>query len=132
VRILRRIWNLIARSKVEREIDAELRSHIEMRIADNLAAGMSREGAARDARLRFGNPVVMKERVTEKDAALGFDSLLRDVRYALRGFAKSPGFAAVAIITLALGIGANTAIFQLLDAVRLRSLPVSRPQELAR
>ncbi len=131
MRILRRIWNLIARSNVEREIDAELRSHIEMRIEDNMASGMSQEEAVRDARLRFGNPVVMKERVTEKDAALGLDSLLRDVRYALRGFAKSPGFATVAILTLALGIGANTAIFQLLDAVRLRSLPVSRPQELA-
>jgi predicted permease len=131
VRIIRRVWNLIARSKVEREIDAELRSHIEMRIEDNMAAGMSRQEAERDARLRFGNPVVMKERVTEKDAALGLDSVLRDVRYALRGFAKSPGFAVVAIVTLALGIGANTAIFQLLDALRLRSLPVSRPQELA-
>ena len=131
MRILRRIWNLISRTRVERGIDAELRSHIEMRTEDNVAAGMSPEEAERDARLRFGNPVVMKERVTEKDAALGLDSLLRDVRYALRGFAKSPGFAAVAIITLALGIGANTAIFQLLDAVRLRSLPVSRPQELA-
>jgi len=131
VRILRRIWNLITRSKVEREIDAELRSHIEMRIEDKVAAGMSQEEAVRDARLRFGNPVVMKERVTQKDVALGLDSLWRDVRYALRGFAKSPGFAAVAILTLALGIGANTAIFQLLDAVRLRSLPVSRPQELA-
>jgi MacB-like periplasmic core domain len=131
VRIFQRIWNLIGRSKVEREIDAELQSHLEMRIEDNLAAGMSREQAERDARRRFGNPVVMKERVTEKDAALGLDSLLRDVRYAVWGFAKGPGFAAVAIITLALGIGVNTAIFQLLDAVRLRSLPVSRPQELA-
>ena len=66
-----------------------------------------------------------------EDAALSFDSLFRDVRYALRGFARSPGFTAVAIITLALGIGANTAVFQLLDAVRLRSLPIEKPQELA-
>ncbi len=74
---------------------------------------------------------MMKERVEEQDAALSFESLFRDVRHALRGFNKSPGFAAVAIITLALGIGANTAIFQLLDAVRLRSLPIQQPQELA-
>jgi predicted permease len=129
--LFRRISNLFSRVRVDREIEAELRSHLEMRIADNIAAGMSPEEAARDARLRFGNPVVMKERTAEKDAALGLDSLLRDARYALRGFAKNPGFAAIAIITLALGIGANTAIFQLLDAVRLRTLPISHPDELA-
>jgi predicted permease len=129
--IFRRISNLFSRPAVDWQIDAELRSHIEMRIEDNIAAGMSREEAERDARLRFGNPVTMKERTVEKDAALGLDALWRDVRYALRGFAKSPGFVAVAILTLALGIGANTAIFQLVDAVRLRSLPVADPRELA-
>ena len=92
---------------------------------------MSPEAAAREARLRFGNPAVMKERVDAEDAALGIDSLFRDTRYALRGFAKSPAFTAVAMLTLALGIGANTAVFQLLDAVRLRSLPIQKPQELA-
>ena len=73
----------------------------------------------------------MKERVDAEDAALGFESFVRDTRYAVRGFVKTPGFTIVAVLTLALGIGANTAVFQLLDAVRLRSLPVQSPQELA-
>ena len=129
--IFRRIWALGRRSKLDREIEDELREHLNMRTEVNLAQGMSPEQAARAARLRFGNPAVFKENVGAEDAALSFDSLLRDMRYALRGFATSAGFTAVAISTLALGIGANTAIFQLLDAIRLRSLPVEKPQELA-
>jgi predicted permease len=129
--IFRRIWALGNRSKLDREIEDELREHLRMRAEVNIAKGMNPEEAMRAARLRFGNPAMMKERVEEQDAALSFESLFRDVRHALRGFAKSPGFTAVAIITLALGIGANTAIFQLLDAVRLRSLPIQQPQELA-
>ena len=69
--------------------------------------------------------------MTPRTRPLGLDSFFRDVRYAVRGFMKSPGFTAVAIVTLALGIGANTAVFQLLDAVRLRSLPIQKPQDLA-
>ena len=129
--IFRRIWALGKRSKLDREIEDELREHLKMRAEVNLAQGMSPEQAARAARLRFGNPAVFKERVGAEDAAFTFDSLFRDVRYAMRGFARSAGFTAVAIITLALGIGANTAVFQLLDAIRLRSLPVEKPQELA-
>ncbi|HTA85808.1 MAG TPA: ABC transporter permease [Silvibacterium sp.] len=127
----RRMWALVRRSKVDREIEDELRAHVQMRTEDNIAAGMTPEAAQRDAWLRFGNPTVVKERVTERDAALVVDAIMRDMRYALRGFAKSPGFTSIAIVTLALGIGANTAIFQLLDAVRLRSLPIANPQELA-
>jgi predicted permease len=104
---------------------------MQMRIDANISRGMSQEEATREARLRFGNPAVFKEKVEAEDAALGLDSLFRDARYAVRGFAKSPGFALVAILTLALGIGANTAVFQLLDAVRLRSLPIAAPSELA-
>src|SRR5271168_3407126 len=129
--VFRRIWALGKRSKLDREIEDELREHMQMRTRDNIAKGMSPEEAARAARLRFGNPTVMKERVDAEDAALGLDSLFRDVRYAIRGFAKNRAFTAVAILTLALGIGANTAVFQLLDAVRLRSLPIQKPQELA-
>src|SRR5271154_1920790 len=128
--VFRPIFALGKRAKLDREIEDEFREHLQMRIDENVARGMDPEQAAREARLRFGNPAVMKERVDAEDAALGLDGLFRDARYALRGFAKSPGFTAVAIITLGLGIGANTAVFQLLDAVRLRSLPLEKPQEL--
>ncbi len=127
----RRIWALGKRARLDREIEEELRDHLQRRIDDNLARGMSPEAAAREARLRFGNPAVMKERVDAEDAALGLDSFLRDARYAVRGFAKSRVFTVMAILTLALGIGANTAVFQLLDAVRLRSLPIQNPDQLA-
>lgn len=129
--IFRRMLALFRRSSVDREIDAELREHMQMSIDDNMARGMAWNEAAREARLRFGSPLAMHERVSAEDAALGLDRLFRDVRYALRGFLNSPGFAIVAILTLALGIGANTAVFQLIDAVRLRSLPIQRPDELA-
>lgn len=129
--LFRRIFALARRSSLDRNIESELSEHLRMRIEANIAKGMSSEEAARNARLRFGNPVVMKERVGAEDATLGLDNFFRDIRYALRGFAKSPAFTAVAILTLALGIGANTAVFQLLDAVRLRSLPIQNPQELS-
>jgi putative ABC transport system permease protein len=121
--LARRIANLFRRSHVDREIDAELRSHIEMRAADNLAAGMSREDALRDALLRFGNPATTKERTAAEDAALAIESVGRDVRYALRQLRRSPGFAATAIVILALGIGASTAIFSAVDPILFEPLP---------
>jgi hypothetical protein len=90
--LVRRISNLFARSKVGQEIDAELKSHIAMRIEDNIAAGMTPEEAQRDALVRFGNPAVLKERVTAADAALVLDSIRQDVQYGIHGLLKSPGF----------------------------------------
>ena len=129
--LLRRILSLGKRTQVEHEIDAELREHMAMCIDDNMAQGMSREEAEREARRRFGNPTVMRERVSAEDAALGLESLWHDLRSAMRVFVKSPGFSFVVVATLALGIGANTALFELLDAVLLQSLPVKNPKELA-
>lgn len=128
--ILRRILSLGRRPRVEREIDAELREHMAMSVDDNMAQGMSREEAERDARKRFGSPAAMRERVTAEDAALGLESLGQDVRGAVRVFARSPGFSMVVVTTLALGIGANTAIFEIFNAVRLRTLPVANAGEL--
>src|SRR5580698_2410580 len=121
--LFRRISNLFSRSKVDREIETELTSHIEMRIEQSIAEGMSPEAARRNAFLRFGNPTAMKERVMAADAALTLESIGMDVRYAFRRLSKSPSFAVTAILTLALGVGATTAIFSAAYALLLRSLP---------
>jgi putative ABC transport system permease protein len=130
--ILRRLLNLGRREQIDAEIDAELESHIEMRTEDNLAAGMTPEQARREARLRFGNPVIAKEKAVGSDAVLELDGLWRDLRHAIRQLRRSPAFTAAAVITLALGIGATTAIFTLVQQVMLKSLPVTKPQELWR
>ena len=128
--LLRRIANLLSRPCLDREIDAEIRAHLDMRIADNIAAGMTPEEARRDAWVRFGNPTTTRERVAAADAALGVGTVWSDVRYGLRQLRRAPGFAVVALITLGLGIGANTAIFSLIDAALLKMLPVRDPQQL--
>jgi predicted permease len=128
--ILRRITNLFSRTKVSAEIDAELRSHIAMRIEDNLASGMTPKEARRDALVRFGNLSVTRERVAGADTALGLESLWSDIRYAQRQLLGAPGFTFACAATLALGIGANTAVFSLLDAVLLHPLPYRDPARL--
>lgn len=127
---LRRMLNLFSRSRIDREIDAELQSHIAMRMEDNLAAGMSAAEARRDAMLRFGNPAVMKERVAGADVALVVDGIGRDVRYAVHQLCRSLGFSLTAIVTLAIGIGASTAIFSVVKAVILNPLPFRHPESL--
>ena len=128
--LMHRIANLFRRSRVDGGIEAELKSHIEMRVEENVARGMTAEDARRDALVRFGNHVVMKERSIGADAALGLDSVGRDVMYALRQLRRSPGFAATAVVTLALGIGANIVVFSVLNAVLLHPLEVRDPQSL--
>jgi predicted permease len=128
--IFSRIANLFRRSSVDREIDAELRSHIEMRIEENVAAGMPLDAARRDALLRFGNPASTRERTAAADAPLALAGLARDVRYALRQLRRSPGFALTAIVTLALGIGANVVVFGTLNSIILRPLKVAAPDRL--
>src|SRR5882757_6295983 len=127
---LRRLSNLFTRRKLDQEIDAELRSHIEMRIDDNIAAGMSKEEAYRDAMVRFGSRALMKERVTSADAVLMFDDIARDTRHAIRRSFRSPAFALTAIVTLALGIGANVVVFGVLNSLILHPINVAESSRL--
>ncbi|HKW63122.1 MAG TPA: ABC transporter permease [Candidatus Acidoferrum sp.] len=128
--IFRRITNAFRRSKLEKDIDRELRSHVELHIADNIAVGMSPEGARRDALIRFGNRTLTRERVTAVDAELAFDAFWRELRYAARQLRRSPTFTLTALVTLILGIGANVVVFGVLNAVVLRPLDVPQPAGL--
>lgn len=123
-RFLRRDW-------WDRERAREIDSYLETETAENIERGMTPVEAAAAARRKFGNPSLVREEIYRMNSMGRLESIWQDVRYGVRQLRINPGFSLVAIVSLALGIGANTAIFQLLDAVRLRSLPIRNPGELA-
>ena len=125
-----RLRNVLRSSRLSDELDREMSFHLSERADDLVARGLSPEAARFEARRRFGNYGVQKENTRDRDIFGWLDSLMGDLRYAFRSLRAAPGFALVAILSLALGIGANTAIFSLINAVMLKSLPVSHPEEL--
>jgi predicted permease len=127
---LRRLSMMFRPTRLGADLDDELQFHLEERVDENIAAGMSEEEARRDARLRFGNPTLLKESTRENDILVWLETAAQDLRYALRGLRRSPGFAATAIVSLGLGIGANTAIFSFVNALLLKHLRVPESDRL--
>ncbi len=128
----RRISMLVHRGRFQRELDEEIRLHVELRRQQQREAGLSEEAAKFAAQRRFGNVTRMKEKSHMAWGWSWLETLWQDAGYGLRSMLRTPAVTVVALISLALGIGANTAIFSFLDAVMLRSLPVRAPQEVVK
>ena len=129
-RLLGGLRALFRREAVERELDAEIRGYLDASIEEKIRAGWSREHATRAARAELGSVAAVKDHTRDAGWEGGLDSIVRDFRYSVRTLRKSPAFSIVAILTLALGIGANSAIFSIVNGIMLRPLPVPRAGEL--
>ena len=128
---LRALWNNFFRKKqLDDDLDEELTAYAELVAAEKVRSGMSPESARRSTRVEMGGVEQIRQSVRDIGAGVSLDTLAQDIRYCVRTLAKNPAFSLVAIATLALGVGANTAMFSLLDQVVLRLLPVSHPEQL--
>ena len=129
-RLWRRLRALVTRDRFDGELEEEMRLHVEMRARRLEEQGRTSDDARREAHTRFGHPTRHRERSRDAWGLRGVETVLQDVHYAVRLLARNPGFSAVAIIALALGIGATTAIFSVVDVVLLRPLPFGDPARL--
>src|ERR1041384_4382425 len=122
-----RMRALFRHGRVEGELDEELRFHLERQVEKYVQSGMSREEATRRARVEFGGVELAKEECRDARGGHLIESMLQDLRYGVRTLRRNPGFTAVAVLTLALGIGANTAVFTVINGVLLRPMPFPEP-----
>jgi putative ABC transport system permease protein len=129
-RFYARLLNSAMRRRDDERLQEEIAEHIALQTADNVRSGLSPTEARRQAMLKFGAVEAMKEEYRTARGLALLETLLQDLRFALRSLRKSPGFTAVAVVTLALGVGANTSIFSMVDTLMIRPLPVHNPRDL--
>lgn len=129
--VVLRLKSIVRGGAADAELAREIDLHVELLVREKMADGLGEADARRQARLAFGSPDDVRERSRDTRRVALVEDLIKDVRYTLRVLRRSPGFALTAVVSLALGIGANIAIFSLVDTVLLRPLPVERPHELA-
>jgi len=127
---MNRLKRLIRKRQLETELEKELRNHVERQVSDYRRSGLTEEEARRKVNLNFGGIEQIREECRDARGTRWVENTFQDLRFALRMLRRSPGFATVAVVSLALGIGANTAIFSVMDALMLRMLPVQHPEQL--
>src|SRR6478672_8017740 len=122
--------NLFAKARVDRDLDEEVRAYIDLLVAEKIKAGMNPEDARRAARAEAGTPEYIMDEVRDVRRGAALETTLQDIRYGLRLLKRSPGFAAIAVLTIGLGIGANSAIFSVINGVVRKPLDYPAPDRL--